>query len=119
MAGKPGAKSPHEAYYFYWGRELQAVRSCNWKLHLPHSYSTLAGKPGGTGGKPAAYSPAKTELALYDLEADPAEKDDVAAKHPEVVARLTKMAEKARDDLGDTATKKEGKGVRPPGSVNP
>jgi arylsulfatase A-like enzyme len=119
MAGKPGAKSPHEAYFFWWGRELQAVRSGKWKLHLPHAYASMADKPGGTGGKPANYAQAKTDLALFDLGSDPAEKDDVAAKHPDVVARLTALADKARDDLGDTATKKQGKGVRQPGSVNP
>src|SRR5438876_6911237 len=26
LAGQPGAKNPHEAYYFYWSRELQGVR---------------------------------------------------------------------------------------------
>ena len=41
--GEKGAKSPHEAYYFYWGRELQAVRSGKWKLHFPHAYRTPQG----------------------------------------------------------------------------
>src|SRR2546430_1729843 len=81
----------------------------------PRDYRTLAGRPGVTDGKPAAYVPAKTDLALYDLEADPGEKDNVAEKHPDVVERLTKLGDKAREELGDSATKKEGKGVRPPG----
>jgi arylsulfatase A-like enzyme len=115
LAGKPGAKSPQEAYYFYWNRELQAVRSGKWKLHFAHGYSTLAGKPGGSDGKPNPYVQAKTELALYDLEADPGEKENVAAKHADVVERLTKLADRMREELGDTAMKKEGKGVRPPG----
>jgi arylsulfatase A-like enzyme len=115
LEGKPGAKSPQEAYYFYWNRELQAVRSGKWKLHFEHSYTTLGGKPGGSEGKPVAYAQAKTPLALYDLEADPGEKDNVADKHPDVVERLKKLAGQAREELGDTATKKEGKGVRPPG----
>jgi arylsulfatase A-like enzyme len=117
LSGKPGAKSPHEAYYFYWGRELQAVRAGKWKLHFPHEYRTLAGKPGGTDGKPVALTPAKTPLALFDLEADPGEKDNLADKNPDVVERLTKLADKAREDLGDAATKKVGKGVREPGKV--
>ncbi len=49
ISGAPGAKSPHEAFYFYWGPELQAVRSGRWKLHFPHAYRSLAG-PGGHGG---------------------------------------------------------------------
>jgi arylsulfatase A len=117
LTGKEGTKGPHEAYYFYWDRALQAVRSGKWKLHFPHDYRTLAGKPGGADGKPAAYAQAKTGLALYDLEADPGEKDDVADKHPDVVERLTKLADRARQELGDSATKTKGKGVRPPGEV--
>jgi arylsulfatase A-like enzyme len=117
LEGKPGAKSPQEAYYFYWNRELQAVRSGKWKLHFPHSYPTLGGKPGGKGGKPAGYTPAKTPLALYDLEADPGEKNNVAEKNSAVVEQLQKLADQAREELGDSATKKDGKGVRAAGMV--
>jgi arylsulfatase A len=116
LMGDAKAKSPHEALYFYWGRELQAVRSGKWKLHFPHAYRTLAGKPGGAGGTPSKYQQAETELALYDLESDIGEKTNVAEKHPDVVARLKALAEKSREDLGDSATKQQGKGVRPAGS---
>jgi arylsulfatase A-like enzyme len=115
ISGKPGAKSPHEGYYFYWGRALQAVRSGKWKLHFPHAYTTLAGKAGGEDGKPAPYSQGETALALYDLESDPGEKINVADKHPELVKRLQALAEQAREDLGDSVTKQAGKGVRPEG----
>jgi arylsulfatase A-like enzyme len=118
LSGQPGATNPHEAYYFYWGKDLQAVRSGRWKLHFPHSYPTLAGKPGGRDGKPAAYAQAKTPLALYDLQSDKGEHIDVAEQHPDIVKRLEALAEKARDDLGDGATGREGKGVRPPGRVD-
>jgi arylsulfatase A-like enzyme len=111
-----GAKSPHEVYWYYWGRELHAVRSGKWKLHLAHSYRTLAGKP-GSGGKPGPYKNVLAEPALYDLEADVGETTDVAAKHPEVVARLRALAEAAREELGDALTKREGKGVREPGRL--
>jgi arylsulfatase A-like enzyme len=115
MAGTPGAKSPHEALYFYRDRQLQAVRSGRWKLHFPHAYFTLDGKPGGKDGKPAKYVEHKTELALYDLETDVGETTNVAEKHPEVVRRLEALADKAREELGDSATDRKGKGVRPPG----
>jgi arylsulfatase A-like enzyme len=117
LRGEATAKSPHEALYFYWGRELQAVRSGPWKLHCPHDYRTLAGKPGGTGGIPSKYQQAKTGLALYNLETDIGEKTDVSGKNPEVVARLKTLAEKAREELGDAATKRDGKGVRPAGAL--
>ena len=35
MSGQPGAKSPHEAFFYYRLNELQAVRSGPWKLRLP------------------------------------------------------------------------------------
>ena len=117
MSGQPGAKGPHEALCFYWGRHLQGLRSGKWKLHFPHGYRTMAGRPGGKGGKPTSYSQGKTGLALYDLESDIAEATNVADKHPDVVARLKALADKAREDLGDSATKQRGKGVRQPGRL--
>jgi arylsulfatase len=101
LSGQPGAKSPHEAYYFYWNRQLQAVRSGRWKLYFPHDYRTLAGAPGGRDGQPAVYKQAQTGLELYDLEADVGERTEVAARHPDVVRRLQRLANEARADLGD------------------
>lgn len=117
MSALPGARCPHEAYYFYWNRHLQAVRSGKWKLHFAHDYRSLAGKPGGQDGKPVPYATKQTSLALFDLDHDVAETTNVADKHPEVVERLKALADKARDDLGDSATKQPGKGVRPAGQL--
>lgn len=103
LTSQPGARSPQEAYYFYWGKQLQAVRSGRWKLYFPHSYPTLAGNPGGKDGQPAPYRQAKTGLELYDLEADTSETTDVAAQHPDVVRRLQALADRMRADLGDMA----------------
>ncbi len=117
MSGQPGAKTPHEAYWFYWGRQLHAIRSGKWKLHFPHTYRTLNGRPGGTGGIPVKYDTGKIGLALFDLDSDIGETTNVADQHPEVVARLKKLAEQARADLGDSATKQKGSGVRAPGRL--
>jgi arylsulfatase A-like enzyme len=114
LHGDPGARSPQEAYYFYWGKELQAVRSGKWKLHFPHSYRSLTGTPGHDGSA-GGYTEAHTDLALYDLEVDVGEKTNVADKHPDVVQKLKALADKEREELGDTATKREGRGVRKPG----
>jgi arylsulfatase A-like enzyme len=115
LAGTPGAKCPHEALYFYWYHHLQAVRSGRWKLHFAHAYDTLGDTPPGKDGLPAKYTEVTTPLALFDLEKDVGETKNVADQHPDVVRRLEALAEKARDDLGDSATKREGKGVRPAG----
>lgn len=119
IAAEPGAKSPHEAYYFYWGRHLEAVRMGRWKLHFPHAYRTLGGRPGGTGGVPVRYEQAKIGLSLFDMEQDPGEMQDVAAAHPDVVAQIRRLADQMRAELGDSATKQQGAGVREPGRLEP
>jgi arylsulfatase A-like enzyme len=115
ISGKLGAKSPHEALYFYWDRQLQAVRSGRWKLHFPHTYITLDSKAAGKDGKPAPYLEGKTPIALFDLEVDVGETKNVVEQHPDVMRRLQALADKARDELGDSPTGQKGKGVRPVG----
>ena len=109
IAGVDGATSPQEAYFFYWGNELQAVRSGKWKLHFPHNYRTMAGKPGGTDGNPTNYSQGEIGLALFDMESDVGETTDVAAKNPDVVSRLSALADEMRKDLGDKNQKGSGR----------
>jgi arylsulfatase A len=118
LFGEQGAKSPHEALYFYKSYNLEAVRSGKWKLHFPHEYRSLDGKPGGTGGYPTTYVQKKIGLALYDLENDVGEQNDVAKEHPKVVERLKKLGERARHELGDTLTKRKGAEVREPGRLS-
>ena len=109
MTGQDGAKSPHEAYYYYRGGTLEALRQGKWKLHL-------AGKP--AAAKKAAKADAKNdakkkaELAgpeLYDLAADIGETTNVADKNPDVVSALTKLAHAFDAELKANA--------RPPGKV--
>ena len=121
ISAQPGAKSPHEALYFYWNRQLHAVRSGKWKLHFPHEYPAMTGKK-GQSGLPGAYRPARIELSLYDLEADPGESKNVAAEHPEVVQRLTGLAGRARRDLGDALQQppqKQPQSATPPVDAQP
>ena len=93
------AKSPQEAYYLYYGNQLQAVRQGKWKLHFPHGYRTMAGKPGGTGGIPTRYSQAKIGLSLFDLEKDVGESKDLSKEHPDVVKRLSALGDSFNKDL--------------------
>ena len=108
-------KSPQEAYYFYYGQQLQAIRMGKWKLHFPHSYRTMDGKPGGTGGIPTKYSQAKIGLSLFNLNLDIAEKTDVKANHPKIVSKMLKLGEEMRRELGDKGRK--GKGQRSSGRL--
>ena len=118
LLGEAGARSPHEALLFYYGTELRALRGGRYKLVLPHRSQTLDG-PAGSGGIPGKYEQVDVPLALYDLVADIGETTDVAAALPDVVARLQALAEKAREDLGDSLTNRTGHGIREPGRVPP
>lgn len=105
-----GAREPSAAsrgvYWFYWGRELHAVRRAQWKLHLPHPYRHLASV--GRDGQSGRDETRQTPLALYDLDKDPQERDNVAARYPEIVTRLQADVERARADLGDALLQRDG-----------
>jgi len=123
ITSEKDAKNPHDAYFSYYRQsELQAVTSGdgNWKLYLPHTFNTLAGRAGGTNGVPAKYEQAKIpEPELYDLKGDIGETKNVVSTNQEIVQRLLALAEKAREDLGDTLTNRKGSGVREPGRAAP
>jgi arylsulfatase A len=121
LSGQPGARNPHAAYWFYYEvNQLQAVVTGDgrWKLQLPHTYRTLAGRSGGKDGLPAPYEQRKLEKSeLYDLTGDIGEKTDVASQHADIVKRLEAEAETARSELGDSLTKRTGENVREPGRL--
>ncbi len=104
LTGKNGATSPHEAFYTYNYLRLTSVRSGKWKLALARP-----ARPPGTGWSGRMID-AVPETQLFDLEKDIGEKHDVAAKNPKIVAKMMKLVEKAREDLGDY--NRVGKGAR-------
>ena len=110
---KPGAPSPHDAFFYYNGEKLEAVRSANWKLVFPRT--AMDDTP--YDRKPGAAKEALLPEALYDLAADVGERKDLIGEHPEVAQRLRALAERMREDIGDSATKQKGKNRRPVGRV--
>jgi len=94
-------ESPREALFYFNGNKLEAVRSGSWKL-------AIAPQDKHEKGEGKAVS--QTGPRLYNLDADICEKTDVAAQHPEIVARLEKLIEPMKSDLGLDGT---GPGVRP------
>ena len=104
LSGQPGATSPHDAFYYYLGQELRAVRSGRWKLVLPHRYDSIHGASLRTDTFQGTYAQAEIGLSLFDLESDVGEATDVAADHPAIVERLLEVADAARRDLGDSLT---------------
>jgi arylsulfatase A len=116
LSGQKDAKSPTDHFYYYWDYGLDGIRIGKWKLVFPHKFNSLTG-PAGKDGQPGGYTPATTELALFDLESDVGETKNVAAEHPDIVARLQGLADAAREDLGDAHQKKMGKNRRPAGKL--
>jgi arylsulfatase len=79
------------------------VRVGKWKLHLPHTYRSYENiVPAAVDGKPSKYNQGKVEWALYDLEADEGERNDVSATHPQVVAELKAFAEAERKRMDES-----------------
>jgi len=114
MRGEKNARSPHDAFYYYLGHNLIAVRSGKWKLVYPHTY----GQPEpGSGGLPGKRRKAKIELSLFDLQADRGETTNLIEKHPKISKRLEALAEQARNDLGDARTNRKGTNLRPVGRL--
>lgn len=110
IEAKPNAKSPQEAYYFYWGDALHAVTSGKWKLHFPHPYLHII--EGGNDGKPGKSETRKIELSLFDLNADITESKNVADQNPDVVKKLQMLGDIIREELGDSLTGKKGSKLR-------
>ncbi|GEP44029.1 sulfatase family protein [Brevifollis gellanilyticus] len=109
LTGK--AKSPHEFIFGHLNSKLATIRDARWKLHvLPASQMKLKAGPDGRWADPrepdgvtilAPYEqynldahPGLTtgvepaRMQLFDLQNDPGEQVDVAAKHPEELKRL-------------------------------
>ncbi len=119
--------SPHEAIFGMRGSNLAVVRSGKWKLHVlnpgpvnminlpieearkrvnrrapdgvtiiaPFEQADPSEYPGiTTGMKPSP-------MMLFDMETDSSEQANLAAKHPEVVARLKALFDKTEADMKD------------------
>ena len=99
MTAQPGAKTPHEAFFYYNGWQLDAVRSGPWKLILPMTYYAVDAP--GQDGMPGKHVWTNAPLSLYDLHNDVGEESDVALEHPDIIDKLLRLVAAAREDLGD------------------
>ena len=89
---EPDAKSPYDIFYYYYADQLQAVRSGRWKLFVPlKSFSNHPHFRRGEQPRPL----------LFDVVEDIGSTRNLADAHPDIVQRLTELAAKGREDLGD------------------
>jgi N-acetylgalactosamine-6-sulfatase len=115
------AKSPHEALFSMAGETLRTVRSGNWKLHgappgrprvlepnekwvdkrAPDGVTILAPYEQAHPSQfPGLLTGDETKpMSLFDLATDPGEQHDVAAAHPDVVARLKQLYENMNREI--------------------
>jgi len=113
LYGEDGAKSEHDAFFYYKRKVLEAVRSGPWKLHLRREApregnQTVQGKD----------RPIVEVQELYNLETDIGETDNVYDPNPDVVAELNAKADACRQDIGDSAVGIEGENIRPASRVD-
>lgn len=97
--------SQREAHYYFSGYNLQAVRQGSWKLALTPQNETM--------GRPIKPDAAGAEPRLYNLDKEIGEQTNVAAENPEIVAKLTALAEKMKAEIG----KPNAPASRPAGKV--
>ena len=97
MSAEPDATSPHEAFFYYFKDNIDAVRSGRWKLHIRKGE--------------------EESRELYDLEADIGETTNLYDQYPEVVRALEAKIEACRQDIGDEAAGMDGANCRPIGRV--
>ena len=98
-------QSPREAHYYFKGYNLEAVRQGPWKLALAPQIETM--------GRSFDDDAKGSEPRLYNLDGEIGERTNVAAQNPEIVAKLTALAEKMKADIG----KAGGPASRPAGKV--
>jgi len=98
MHGEPTTNSPTDRFYYYVHTQLMAVRFGNWKLHLPQKVHTM--KRWDVFQKESELIEVSSPM-LFDLKKDIGEQVNLADQYPEKVEELTRIADKARQDIGD------------------
>ncbi|MEY4199256.1 MAG: hypothetical protein RLZZ265_996 [Verrucomicrobiota bacterium] len=98
-------ESQREAHYYFAGYNIQAVRQGPWKLAIAAQPRSMGQNtdPDASGNAPR----------LYNLDQEISEQTNLAAKHPEVVAKLQSLAAKMTAEIGG----KEPTARRPAGVV--
>lgn len=103
---------------YYHKNSMEAVTDGRYKLIFPHKYVSYETNIPGNDGRPGELGKKEiTSCELYDLRRDPGERVNVISQHPDIVEKLSKIANDYREELGDDLTGKEGKNRREPGKV--
>lgn len=106
--------NPRKAFVYYFKKnDLEAVTDGTFKLIFPHTYRSYEAYVPGNNGQPGNLSTSEVnKCELYDLRRDPGERYDVISQYPEIAAKLMKIADETRAELGDNLTRVKGKEQR-------
>lgn len=98
LAGKPDAKSPHEAVYYLRGRGVQGIRVGDWKYRIAVEKPPKVKK---SKGQPASDSQSKkvSVETLYNLREDIGEQNNLIEERPEIARRLQRQLAAFETDL--------------------
>ena len=118
IEGKTDANPRTSFAYYYNKNDLEAVTDGEFKLVFPHKYVTYGAYAPGNDGKPGKLATVELRASeLYDLRRDPGERYNVLHQYPERAAKLMKIADEMRSQLGDDLTRVKGTENRKPGLV--
>ncbi len=90
-------ESQREAHYYFASYNIQAVRQGPWKLALTPQ--------GSARGKGPLEEDAKTNPRLYNLDQEIGERTNLATQHPDIVAKLTALANAMTNEIGGATPK--------------
>ena len=118
IEGKKDA-NPRESFVYYYNKnDLEAVTDGMFKLVFPHKYVTYGAYEPGNDGQPGKLTNLEImKPEMYDLRRDPGERYNVITQYPEEAAKLMKIADQKRHELGDDLTRMKGTERREPGLV--
>lgn len=118
IEGKTDANPRTSFVYYYNKNDLEAVTDGEFKLVFPHKYVTYGAYAPGNDGKPGKLATVELRASeLYDLRRDPGERYNVLHQYPERAAKLMKIANEMRSQLGDDLIRVKGTENRKPGLV--
>lgn len=94
-----GKSAGHKPFFFVYNGQVEAVRDGKYKCVAPHAYRVVT-EP-GRDGMPGLQiiDGGNTGLALFDLEKDPYEKNDISASNPETTKRLHAMIQEFQKEM--------------------